>query len=1671
MRIPRWLLGVGLAALALPSLRGAAAADAVTYASTRQIVRAGIIASSALNIGSTGSENPDPHVFYVLESRADLKPSGLEFVNPLAPAAITGDVYARWKRRDRTGNDPAFIAGSALADVFRVGARVTKDMGAYWEVNVDTVASQDLQQFDVLFLHSHKPNIAFPAEVREKLRRYVDSGGTLWIEQCGNMTFANGSPFMLDVQFNAAASGGGPGTPGGVIAAPNHPLLNQPYALSANEVQSLGDKNIRFWYLYYPFDANLNPTNAPGVDDLNPPASHTLVPVVWNSRGYAPIDDVRPNPGWRPYVLAGQVGAGRVVYTAQDTGCAINDYVGGVNVGFGGNSGAISGSYVLGSKASDVKFAYNLSVWATAHRTVGSDARRVGSSPARTAAVLEEKWTAPVNGALDRQVGGAVFFKGCVYAVGGDLVLRCYTARPGSDLDGDGNPDQGIADFVAGASYDLIWQVDLNRYGSGNAKGASAPTVIEFYDPAFTGTTNGLVNQQQRELVVVTLADGTVVACRALPRAVDASGRLVLAGVQNAENVDWVVPSSQTGAVDFGAPTVDLAAAERFYWPIPAPAWSEGALFVALNTNKGGVVAAIDPRRGSSLFRLQKPVGVGESMVPDQAAFPLTAIWGSPAAGYVRDTATGAVDKVIYVATSPGGGRAAQVLGIPFMTRGEPLTVVSSATSVFRSRARVPWFVPNTASADGDNLMLRPRVYCSYRDAATTAYGSKELTYTTAASPGANEFTAKFDMGEARVIIGSSVNVPFERADGSTGSVGVSQPYDERFTFYADYVYNWSPLAADPPVKVNARSAFIAPDPTSTNFTFSQGVTLTPDDLILFQSYTSAGMPGRSTLFAANEQGSAQSRLKWTYVLNQQFQMRVNGELMTIMPRFVDATGRYPLDAIFVGQPAYNDDTVYAVARVGGAQFRTSVLCAFRAKPDFVLHLGRPIDQGVRIRIRQPNPYTTTADPDAFIELAATQYTVDYAAQTIRISAMAPPGAVSTNYVSASLPFVVQVGTAAEQVIWGSRIDPSGARRGGSDGVDNLLWYTFLPGIASTSPMVQGDVVWIGLTDGRLVSYDADPATTNPAFQANGDRVDVSPRWVVTTGASGLANPPTMVDNVMAVATAGGIVAYEDNITVVADSQRILEVNAAGDAVWSCDGTRAYSVAGGSLTDYTDPLNPIVGSGVPAAQMVPFAKPAVVRRMGSNGFLVVDTGNNRVVHMDRGGSVLWEVNRLFDDYRGLLRPGDPLTLNQPTDCSYWTEFESNLSISGGGFSYSGAGYITHYLIADTGNFRVIELIDVHRLDGTVVMLRRVNFVSSTLASQGKRYKYRSVQRVVLRNSDLPADPPSWRQNPYDPNLAPLAMRYLTLAAVQNARMVDPSTPQFASQGLVDTSESGGGSLAVLKESGDPLAVISNLRIPNGSGGVVVQPISGPVYLSMFTEAAAGGMAVRFLIVDSNGCYQARLSFVQHAGAPAYTEPVMDVEWLLTADDYYRMTGKQLQAASLVRLTASANNPQFPALRQFLIANRFSGSDDPAVFNGGTPFFNSNVGNPAAGNITGPSDFHGEVFVVNPSTFSFGGTHGYIPDYSVVAGSFLWPNDGQPYLVQGAAVNMPRASIIRRIPAETVPRPPDSVIRNADGSVLNVGSAAVGTLIRSVGSNDRGSNTATLEQPGFADRPN
>ncbi|MBM3492988.1 MAG: DUF4159 domain-containing protein, partial [Armatimonadetes bacterium] len=948
----------------LPARSGA---DAGSYVSQRRQIRVGIIATRALNMpDGSGSENPDPHVFYVLDARTDLKPIGLEFVNPLAPPTITGEIHERWRKRSR-GNDPAFTPGNALYEMFRVGAKVTKNMGAYWEVNIDALDASDLQQFDLLFMHSHKADVALPADTREKLRAYMDSGGTLWAEQCGGFTFNRHTPFFFDAQWRSGGSAGGPGRAGAVIGSPNHPLLNAPYVLSPEEVQRLGDKNVGGWYIFNPYDPNDPGYYDPsaGKNSLNPPGRETLVPVVWNTRGFAAGPGGTANPDWRPYVLAGAVGAGKLILSAQDTGCAINDYVGGVQVGFGGNCGAISGSNLLAAKPQDLKLAYNMAQWAVSHRTAYADVRRTGSATETIAAQLDEKWSAP-GGGMSR-VGGAAFFKRCVYVVGGDLVLRCFDANPGQDLDGDGNPDEGLVDFSAGAPYDCIWALDLKQFDGGTPlTGASTPTVIEFFDTN-PPTAGGLLTLLTRELVVVTLSNGTVVAARALPQTLKTvNGQQTYAAFADFTNVDWAVAPAQTGAREFALGPAD---------PIPAPAFSEGVVFATLNTNSGGRVLVIDPFTGGSPFHYGSPAGTGEGLVPDVPG--TEALRGAPTVGYVRDTLTGATDKMVYINVSPRTGQPGSVRAIPFGVKGEPLTLVPAPDRLFRSRARSPWYI---YMGVGNNPFLRPRVTCVFRDPTDGTYGSRELQYTSADPPGANQWHEKFDMGEARVKIGATVELTnVERPNGTRVGLRTVTPTDANVTFVADYVYDWAPPVGSTFPKVNARSVFVAPDPTDTNNHIVGTVALSRDDTAYFAGNAAndaATYPGRGVLIAASEQSANRSIVRWTYSLYDAFTMSVNGERRTVPARLRRTNGDFLIRMRFIGTPAVRDGTVYAVASgttVGGQG--VSALVAFRTEQEFVLRLNTRIDSGTRVRIRQPNLFVDrNAQPEAWLELAAGQY-------------------------------------------------------------------------------------------------------------------------------------------------------------------------------------------------------------------------------------------------------------------------------------------------------------------------------------------------------------------------------------------------------------------------------------------------------------------------------------------------------------------------------------------------------------------------------------------------------------------------------------------------------------------------------------------------------------------------
>ncbi len=1802
-RICAYIAGrVGLPSVVLILLlaAGVVRADTFTYSTVRRQIRVGIVVSHALDVPgkpdpATGkpileSENADPYVFYIADSRSDLKPLGYEFVNPLAPSVVTTDIYQRWQNRVRPGfTDPAFTSGTPQTLAFSVGAHVTKNMGAYWEVNIDSISPRDLSQFDVLYLASHKHEATFSPEVREKLRRFVDGGGTLWVENLGSFSIGEGGEtnvdgaqtnFLEDVQM---FSGGGSAGAGAVVAAPNHPLLTVPYILSPPEVQRLGDHPPGAYYLYNPFvfdPTGKNPPariGAPGNNASNPPGATVLAPVVWNSLGLPPGGLVTPNPGWRPYILAGQIGAGRLIFTSQGSGNAINNYAGSANAGYGGNSGAVSGENLLSAPPQDLKFLYNLVSWTNASSTALGDVRHTDSTSERIGAVLLEKWsalssTAPAN----NRVGGAIYFKSCIFSVDGNLVLHCYDAKPNEDLDGDGNPDEGLPDLIAGAPYDEIWRLNLKQFAVGSPTSASTPTAIEFYDPSYiaakgqttntlgqnpTGQSITLANYNERELILVALSDGTTLAVRAFPRQATPGLPLAMETV-----LEWKFPNGALGNPNFGNvtdyPNYPTSSSGNALLPVPSPVFSEGVVFVAVNTTiGGGRVVALDPRNGTGAMQTdltgyQPAADPSYSSVPDAAggATP-PPVLGTPTVGYVEDAASGAVDRIVYIHSqgNTNSGNLGQsnefgdsVRAYWFSTKGEPLTQFGASGTQWASRADRFWYVYNDPVLDPQgthtNPLLRPRVYRTFRS-PNGVYLSEEFQYVAggasqAATLQPGQFAVDWKNNRTAVYLAPTQTNP----DPSYNGGNPLQSSDPADTYYADYTLDWGPRpsAINPvPPPVTARDVFNAPDPQHVGAQIGGPPALSADDFIYF---TTAGVaaeqtttPGAGAIFGLSEQ-YLRSTLKWAFSMHNGFDMPVNGSATVTVPprlrqldRYLPGYGSYITNVQLGGTPAIYNGVAYAVA-TGQLTGNTpvSLLLAFKANPDLVLHLNTKIDPGTPVRIRQVNPIlsslTGTTTQPQFVEMVASQFSVDYSSGTIHLTALAPPGTIN-NFVSTSVPFLVTIGNSPEQVIAGQQIDvdPNGnrtVRMIGAPGVDNLLWYAVIPaagdarglpsmGAVTASPVVQGNVVWLGFKNG-LATFDSDPTLRDPQFQTTGSQVSLHDgigtdrtighlRWAqLIPSGDGMLAAPMAVNNVLAVNTPSGVRAYEDSLTVIADSRRLIEVNSGSDATWVSDSTRTFSVAGGQLPQYAQDANGNViitnqaaATGVPVMATANYAHPSVVRHVGANDLLVVDTGNNRVVQIDRGGNVAWTVHTISDDFRKALRQGDPLSLNAPEDAQYWVEYPSsinawfvnNLAPPGTAVAQDGPGTVVHYLVADTGNFRVLELVDIYDQAGNPVravnsntpggftMLRQVNFVSSSYGVQGRQYRYRTVQRITMRNSDLP---PAWQKNPFDANQPPLPIRQLTLSAISNVRLsgtFNPSTGTFVevnpsdpnAGGQVFRPESGGGSLVVLNEAGNILSIIANLRVSAGNAAVT-QPIVNPTSFSAFQEAVSANgqpvVIIKYLLTDANGAYQLS-PWDETTGRPAVDPisgaPVLNVEWMLTAGDYYAMTGKRLDAVSIRRLSTAAPN----GFHHMLITNRFNGADNPSAF--GITYNTS--GNPGNGNISAPGAFHGEVFEVDPSKYdpSMGG-HGYVPDFTV-AGNFLLPNDGTTHVIGNTTVTTPVSSIVFRAPRETVPQPPDFITNPSRPFAGEVGSVR-----RTIGSSNQGTTTTVLEQPASADRP-
>lgn len=1621
-------------------------ADTVSYAGERRQIKACVLVSNAASTvvnGNTVPENACPYVFYVLDKRADTRPAGWEFVNPLAATTISNDIYTRWQNRQTAANqDPAFVAGNPVAQLFHVGAPLTKNIGAYWEVNLDSISTDDLLKFDIVLMAYHNGTAMgyTPAE-REKLRRFADSGGAIWLEDEGGYSIAaTAGQFIVNVNFTQGLTGNP------ISANPLHPILNYPFRLTYTDILRVGQGAGPNRHLHTDSTINTNLANP-----------RILVPVI--------------GEGTYPYLSAGDFGGGHVVVSSAGIATDVNSYAGGPNVGGeGGNSGAVSGDNLAAVLPVDLKIAYNLIAWTSSIATASNSTRRVASTSEFIGADLAPKWaTVPPATANTGYGSGAVMDKGVIFYVDGANVLHAYNANPGSDLDNDRNPDEGIVDYILGAPYDEIWRVDLTTVansGTGLSTRVSTPTIATVYN---TGT------GRPQDVVIVQNSVGMTMAFDAFPL----SGGVLA----KTSPLLWMV--GQQGP-DFG-PNLIFSSGARVV-PAPSPAFSEGILFtlyynLGTDPTTAWHIAPVDPITGNNVFN-DPANGIAPS--PQTGVTGLSSPLGALTVGYVRDESTGALDKVIYVPTGAQNGATVSLgamNGVWFSTRNEPMTNPDPTRPLrFRAignRGHIPWYAPTPLPAS-DPYNLLPVIHIVTTDPVTGAVtGIQEQHYLN------NDFQITYEgaVGFRDLIV--TLKVPLGPNDTMFADYTIDWP-DANVGQVAGSVPNSTELSQFGGVAQQFGRHFALFTPNALNAAtqyFIYGTAaLAPQDLLLFNSGDFTNANGGSggdgdRLYAYRDQfnigsdASGQPRpyvpeVAWMFAPNDAQNTGVDILRARLINTLNDPTGFMALNQAYrdfdaVGSPAVSNGIVYSIgfAHAEGQSVPANdatVILALNANPNTTFSIGQSLPPTTTlVTLTQVDVTQSTLGNPRYLRLTQDlsrpypqYFTVDLQNGTIHIlNFYTPDGSFNT-----ALPIYVTAGGP-------SPIGPIVNSQTGYGPLDNVLWYMLIPrsylsASPGSGPSIIGNALYFTSADGRIVSIDLPTTNPNgaqiPVFRADGtSRVHIQPILTDGTGnplAQNAIHPPLGAGGIVAVGSPNGLSALDNQLTLITDNNRLIEVDHGVNAVWSLDSTTALTVSGGPLLDAGG--NP--SSGQFTGTKVSLSRPSVARHEDLNLYLVADTGNNRVIQVDKGGFTNYEIHNVANDMK-FMRPGDPLTLNQPTDVQTFTETNTTgLTLTNPDtnvtYTFNAPYLATHYIIADSGNARIVEIVDAYDQTGALVVLtgsdgskvtlqRQVIFVTRTLSEQNADFHYRTIQLFESQNGANP--------NQVDTLLA---------TAVDNVRGA-AINPGVQGVGLNGANQEGlGGSLMLLRrylpngspyKEGDPAVVITSLAITNAGGTIVRhQPVSNPTWFKEFEvlDPSTGKPIQHYLLCDDNGCYDL---------IPNGTGSEALVNWMLSADDYYRMTGRRLRATSIQRLGQadfySGTQSFYP---RYLITNRYTGPD--------------NIANVFSFPATMSGQVHGEVFEVRSMDYYTSTDANNVYNGYQLPAAWLYTVDGSGNpVINMAPANTPGGAIVWMVPKETI------LLKN-DSSGNPIAGAYY--IKRAIGSINGGTSTHLLEQPTYSDRP-
>lgn len=1244
------------------------------YAIASREVHAAVALTQSYTVASQPAPST-PFVWLNLESNTGIKPANWTFSNPLAIGQFDAATQTRWTA----------IQGVIGGTLPALGALVTKTQAAYWEVNLDFVSATQLNKLDVLLLpvHGRASYNAFlklnPLE-RDLLTQFVDQGGILWMDfdSAGGNNASSDSINGGPIQFLYGTAGPSGANAGNFF----DPLLSYPYQLNTGTLARLsnGDGGTIS-------PQTLSSTALRGVLSTIEVEGAKLTPVAADGSG--------------TYLSYSRIGDGMVVISARGFARRLN------TVGTNENNTYFAAKPVFDRVAnSAAKFAVNLLNLGLSSTHSNGGTRRSNALAPETAPPVTQNFSAPVPVSANLTDPRApVTYKKLVFVTDTAGNLSCYSAHPGSDLAGTGNPDDGDTDYSGGTSYDRVWRVSA---GASMPTPLSAPVAFEVANPTGSGI-------KQDQVAVV-----------------DSQGSLHVFNIFNTNAAGAFIAPNGTGTlgeayvIDPPGGFAGYAATGAQLGPY-SPVFHDGLLYIAdtqttLGTTLGRVWVA-DPAVGTRVSS-----STGDFYVGGSTSSGLPDITAAPTIGYIpiQDN-SGGLDKVMYLPTrGVAGFNPTQACGLASLwigAKGEKPVDYQVVGGVLQITTRaslqgLPVYV-SANQTQPDKLGLHVSLIRANGD----PYSEADM---------AGVFTGTYTDSGSGVL--------------SLPLVGSGLPADVTGV-RVDYNIDWGVGPSQTSQVVRGTLNF--PDDNGHHRRVMGGLALGPSGTV-FASVSGYKDPlGANTggaVYAIQEVGRGSFKLVYRYEMYDTFNVQLSqGGTAAYGPLFHDNDYITTFSPFLAGSinnltlasaPAVKGDAVYVMARGSKSGLApVTLLLALKANPDPV-EIRIP-DTTPNFAIVQPDISSSTSpvNPDHQSILQPGQYTYSKDLRAtygvIRIdNLMSTTRGPISSALSTSMPIILRQSGVADTII-----EPD--RNGGT--WSPLLWYMSWPGFDNpTNPVVTADNIYFGcssyalgiLLNGAIGAQNAmilgvknNILTTDPFLIDDPQKPWNHQLYQLTNLGSVAANPAIICPQTLGATstadyasrlsqsvltlpgstpstpyalTAGegtllsydnaGLYSFARSELVVTDKSRLGRYDSVGNPFW----TLQDSLPSGTTDD-----------SVGAVDAESLVEPVRAYKQAEGEVLVVDAGSNKLLWLDQLG----HASRIVSGY--ILDPAhtvpglsasEPTTFKKPSDVATWSEYvdATTKNVS----SPSATEYWTHYLVADKGNNRLLEIIDRYTVNGS-----------------------------------------------------------------------------------------------------------------------------------------------------------------------------------------------------------------------------------------------------------------------------------------------------------------------------------------------------------------------------------